>query len=64
MAAPSHAAFKPAAWPIEEVPMKVYELSEIRNVGIIGHGSSGKTSLTSSLLFSSGAVNRDGGSDE
>ncbi len=44
--------------------MKVYELSEIRNVGIIGHGSSGKTSLTSSLLFSSGAVNRLGKVDQ
>src|SRR2546428_263370 len=38
--------------------MKVYEISEIRNVGIIGHGSSGKTSLTSALLFSSGPVNK------
>src|SRR2546425_668688 len=40
--------------------MKVYEISEIRNVGIIGHGSSGKTSLASALLFSSGTVNRLG----
>jgi elongation factor G len=44
--------------------MKVYELSEIRNVGIIGHGSSGKTSLTSALLYSSGAVNRLGKVDQ
>jgi len=44
--------------------MKVYEISEIRNVGIIGHGSSGKTSLVSSLLFSAGAVNRFGKVDQ
>ena len=40
--------------------MKVYEISEIRNVGLIGHGASGKTSLASALLFCSGAVNRFG----
>jgi elongation factor G len=44
--------------------MKVYDISEIRNVGIIGHGSSGKTSLTSALLHSSGAVNRFGKVDQ
>ncbi len=44
--------------------MKVYEISEIRNVGIIGHGSSGKTSLASALLFSSGTVNRLGRVDQ
>jgi elongation factor G len=44
--------------------MKVYEISEIRNLGIIGHGSSGKTSLTSSLLHGSGTVNRLGKVDQ
>jgi elongation factor G len=44
--------------------MKLYEISEIRNLGIIGHGSCGKTSLTSALLFSSGAVNRLGRVDQ
>ena len=44
--------------------MKVYELSEIRNLGIVGHGSSGKTSLTSALLFCSGTVNRLGKVDQ
>ena len=38
--------------------MKVYESKEIRNVGIVGHGHSGKTSLVAGLLFTSGAVNR------
>src|SRR2546428_2562347 len=44
--------------------MKLYEISEIRNLGIIGHGSCGKTSLTSALLFSSGTVNRLGKVDQ
>ena len=38
--------------------MKVYESKDIRNVGIVGHGHSGKTSLVAGLLFTSGAVNR------
>ena len=40
--------------------MKVFEISEIRNVALIGHGAAGKTSLTSAFLFDSGAVNRLG----
>jgi|SoiMethySBSTD1v2_1073268.scaffolds.fasta_scaffold11141_3 elongation factor G len=44
--------------------MKVYDISDIRNVGLIGHGSSGKTSLASALLYSSGAVNRLGKVDQ
>jgi elongation factor G len=44
--------------------MKVYDISDIRNVGLIGHGSSGKTSLASGLLFASGAVNRLGKVDQ
>src|SRR5437867_2138891 len=43
-----------------ESPMRVYESDNIRNVGLIGHGASGKTSLTSAMLFVSGAVNRLG----
>ena len=38
--------------------MKVYETSEIRNVALIGHGHSGKTSLTAGLLYTTGAANR------
>ena len=38
--------------------MKVYETSDIRNVGFVGHGHSGKTSLIAGLLFTSGATNR------
>ena len=44
--------------------MKDYDIAEIRNLGIIGHGSSGKTSLTSALLFNAGAVNRLGKVDQ
>ena len=38
--------------------MKVYETSDIRNVALVGHGHSGKTSLAAGLLFSTGATNR------
>lgn len=38
--------------------MKVYESKDIRNVGLIGHGHSGKTSLAAAILFSTGATNR------
>ena len=38
--------------------MKVFESESIRNICLIGHGAAGKTSLTSAMLFDSGAVNR------
>ena len=44
--------------------MKVYEGADIRNVGLIGHGHSGKTSLAAAMLFTSGATNRLTRADE
>ncbi len=38
--------------------MKVYEGKEIRNVGLIGHGNSGKTSLAAGILYLAGVTNR------
>ena len=40
------------------------EIGKIRNVGIVGHGGVGKTSLVESLLHSAGAVNRLGKVDD
>jgi elongation factor G len=38
--------------------LKVYEGADIRNVGLVGHGHSGKTTLAAGLLYTSGATNR------
>jgi elongation factor G len=38
--------------------MRVYESDAIRNIAIVGHGASGKTSLTSAMLYTAGAINR------
>jgi elongation factor G len=40
--------------------MKTYSTSWIRNVGIVGHGDTGKTQLVSSLLFTAGMTPRLG----
>ncbi|HEV7921837.1 MAG TPA: elongation factor G [Thermoanaerobaculia bacterium] len=40
--------------------MKVYTGSEIRNVAVVGHNDTGKTTLVSQLLFNSGATTRLG----
>ena len=38
--------------------MKVYEGTDVRNVALIGHGHSGKTTLAAGCLFTAGATNR------
>jgi elongation factor G len=38
--------------------MKDYDAEKIRNIALIGHGSSGKTSLTSAILYDGGITNR------
>ncbi len=40
--------------------MKTYATSAVRNVGIVGHGDTGKTQLVSSLLFTAGMTPRFG----
>ncbi|ATW24338.1 elongation factor G [Candidatus Formimonas warabiya] len=44
--------------------MKVYPSQSIRNIGIVSHQGAGKTSLTESLLFNTGATSRLGKVDE
>jgi elongation factor G len=40
--------------------MKDYPITALHNVALLGHGSSGKTSLGEAMLFSSGAITRQG----
>ncbi|MBV8519011.1 MAG: elongation factor G [Acidobacteria bacterium] len=40
--------------------MKVYSGSDIRNVAVVGHNDTGKTTLVSQLLFDAGALTRQG----
>jgi len=44
--------------------VKVYEGANIRNIAFIGHGHAGKTSLISSMLFTSGMIQRQGRVDD
>src|ERR1043166_9322437 len=41
-------------------PMRVYKTNEIRNVAVVGHGASGKTSLVDALAFVAGTSKRHG----
>src|SRR6516165_6881284 len=40
--------------------MAKYEVSDIRNLALAGHGASGKTSIADALLFQAKAVDRRG----
>lgn len=44
--------------------MKSTESDKLRNIILVGHGQSGKTSLTSAILFNTGMVNRLGKVDQ
>ncbi len=39
-------------------PLKVYDGIDVRNVALLGHLNSGKTSLTAAMAFATGATNR------
>jgi len=44
--------------------MKVYQSDKIRNLCLLGHAGSGKTTLTETMLFESGTIKRRGNIEE
>jgi elongation factor G len=44
--------------------MKIFESEKLRNLAVVGHGDTGKTTLVSAMLYSTGAVNRMGRVEE
>lgn len=44
--------------------MKSYPIEKIRNIAIVGHGGTGKSTLAEAALFISGAISRRGSVDE
>ena len=48
---------------LEEELMKDYSIDKIRNIGLVGHGGSGKTSITEAALFVGKVTTRLGSVD-
>jgi len=44
--------------------MKAYESQYLRNIALVGHAGCGKSTLSESILFASGSINRQGNVEE
>jgi elongation factor G len=49
---------------IKEVSVKDFKIDQIRNVGVVGHGGVGKTSLVEAMLFDAKVTSRLGSVDD
>src|SRR5579864_6622925 len=49
---------------IRDIMTTTYHVEDIRNIALVGHGASGKTSLADALLFTAGATTRKGSPDD
>ena len=53
-----------AEWNAQFLGDSAYQISEQENIALIGHGGSGKTSLTAALMFAAGGQYRLGRVDD
>ena len=44
--------------------MQEYQSADLRNIAVVGHGKTGKTSLLDAALFDAGAARRQGKVDD